>query len=233
MHIEESYTYALHQLFENRQSSLKDKKPYQSNRALEMKHNMICQRLADPTQETNRTLEILSSLPYTSFGVRLNSNKDLYFVGMTKAIYFLDFDKYKNILCGNLGKYAVCIPANSILYHSLEDFHFVRFGRANCPDRHFHHIAVRDPRQRNPLDFDTSTCWASIGPLMLNALELVDMALIFEAAYMFLTRIDMNSRLTTPIYTGMTLEQYAIATNQEVMPLYQKIFGENFVDDLF
>jgi hypothetical protein len=232
MHIEDEFTQAVHQLLLENAKRIEDLQRDPINKFVHLKHEMTLNRLKNISREIDRTVNNLKQLPYTSFGIRGDSSCETFLIGITQPIYFADREHGDgDPVFGCLGKYAVAVPKISLLNQQLSNFHFVRMGRIRDRKRHFHHYALYDTR--NPLDTKTETCWASMGPLMLNALGLLDVSLIFEAAYFFLTFVDLGSRLESPFYTRMTSYDYALATGQDPHSVYRHYFGEDDIDLIF
>ena len=232
MHIEDEFINTLDQLYLDAQQNIEQYSAQLLSPVMKQKKDMLDFRIHHPSSEVKKNLENLKRLPYTAFGIRQNSSDETFLVGITQPIYFADREYGDgDPVFGSLGKYAVAVPKGSILNQQLSNFHFVRLGRIRDRKRHFHHYALYDAR--NPLDSKADTCWASIGPLMLNALELFDVSLIFEAAYFFLTHIDLASKLENPYYTKMTSFEYAKATGQDPQEIYHKYFGEEDIDAIF
>jgi len=175
------------------------------------KQNMVIKRLNSPEIEIPRMLSNLEQLPYTAFGVRKGANNQTFLVGVTKPIFFIRSDGCKNrFSC--LGPYLVGIPTTGIIKENLADFHFVPLLAMNSLTRHYHHVVIDTygKRYSNPLNSLVSTCWASIAPLMINALNLVDIRAIFETAYLFLIKIDPKSVLCIPDHEiTLTSTEYA------------------------
>jgi hypothetical protein len=208
--------------------------PFSKNRIVSLQDNMIKKRLENLEREIERTLESLNSLPYTAFGVRHNSYRQVFLLGITKPIVYIHEGRYGDGPSPwYLGKYAVGVPTESIIYETLEGFHFVPLHHLGTPYRHHHHILHEQESFRgNPLDAETDTCWASIGPLMLNALRLVDIAAILEAAHVFLSRVDINSTLCRPKHERRaTMAEYADFLGVTESEAWTKLYGD--INDIF
>ena len=232
MHIEDEFVTALYQLYLDARLKIEQQGAQPVNPFMRQKKDLLNFRIHHPNSEVQKNLANLERLPYTAFGIRQSSSDEIFLVGITQPIYFADRECGQgDPVFGCLGKYAVAVPRASILNQQLSNFHFVRMGRIRDRKRHFHHYALFDTR--NPLDSKVDTCWASIGPLMLSALELFNVSLIFEAANFFLTHIDLASKLENPYYTRMTSFEYAVATGQDPQTIYHKYFGEENIDEIF
>ncbi len=173
---------------------------------IKIKRDMLLNRISNPAMEMTRTIEKLTLLPFSTFGVRENSHGGEYLVGVTKPIFSAGcvriFNENSDLVdienkFFNLGRYAVCINIDTIIRESLEQIHFIPVKRLRTKDRHFHHNLSASPIG-NLLDEMPLTCWASVGPLMSNAMSLADIPTIFESALVFLERIDLNSILCWP-----------------------------------
>jgi hypothetical protein len=205
------------------------------DRCIRMKTRMILNRIKDPIAEANRTVQRLLFLPYTTFGFRQNSENDRFLVGVTDSIHFAstvyeqvgDSFMRKVAKFGSLGAYAVCVSVKDIIHESMDKFHFVPLDNIRTCNRHFHHKA--EERCRNPLDCKTTTCRASIGPLMRNALHIADIVAIFETAYLFLEKVDLNSVLAWPeCETRLSDQEYARIKNISVAQAIADAYGEHF-----
>lgn len=164
-------------------------------RHIRMKAEMVIHRLADVDREVQRTVDSLKKLPYLSFGVRSNSDRKSFFTGLTDEIYVM-YRRNSNWHYDYLGKYVVAIPYYSMLNVNLNNFHFVPVNNLHAISRHFHHTGRNFNNDKNPLDWDDSTCWGSAGAMIINALEIADVASVFESCYIFLQKVDWDDRLT-------------------------------------
>lgn len=172
--------------------------------SLKMKQEMILKRLQNPKSETGQTLKSLSFLPYTRFSVRENRHRP-FLVGVTNEICYLDYNDDPR----TLGQYLVAVPVSNISEGMLGEFHFVPLKDIRVENRHFHHYADYT-ETCNPLNYKPYTCWGSVGQLMVNAIDLVNITAIFEAAYVFLTHIDLEDILRSPDHSARTsLVKYA------------------------
>ena len=232
MHFEDEFIDSLHQLYLDAHRRLSNQRTPPANRIIKLRWEMVANRLSDINSEIERTLENLRKLPYTAFGVRCNSHNQSYLMGVTQPIYFAAQRMTKKFpVVANLGKYVFGVPSTAILNVSLSHFHFIPLSHLKTGERHFHHTAA--PNLKNPLDAITETCWASVGPLMINALELVDLALIFEAGFLFLRNVNLDSQLGDPHYTEVTVLEYARATSVPVAEVYKTLYGEAYLENIF
>ena len=169
-------------------------------RAAKMKNDMVKKRISDIGNEVDRTVSAIEKLPFVRFTAREHTDQK-YFVGITKQIAVcIEFQNSEPSLV-NLGQYIVYVPTASILKQSLNDYHFIRMKRPYDIERHYHHISSRPPSRRgkpNPLDHTPSTCWGSVGAMMIGAMNMLDIGSIFETAHVFLTHININDTLGSP-----------------------------------
>jgi hypothetical protein len=208
--------------------------PFAKNRVAKLQDEMIKKRLENPQREIERTFASLKTLPYTAFSVRRNSAKRPFLMGITKPIVYIKPGRNGDgPSVWHLGKYVVGVSTTAIIREHLDGFHFVPLHHLDTPYRHHHHrLDEDDMLDGNPLDDDAETCWASIGPLMLNALRLVDIAAVFEAAHLFLSRVDVYSTLAWPDHERQaTMAEYAQFLGVTENEAWIRLYGD--INDIF
>lgn len=193
---------------------------------LGMQQEIFMSRVKKVNWEMEKVISALHPLPYTVFGVRFGRYLGPFLVGLTRPIYVIQRDGDGEPYPACLGPYIVAIRAYALVSEQLMDFHFVPCWNLQTLTRHYHHMATT--QDSNPLNAQTQTCWASMGPLMLNALHRVDIPGAFEAAYLFLERVDFSSVLCHPTHgRAASLKEYAhhlgIPEHLAVLKLYDDI----------
>jgi hypothetical protein len=172
----------------------KTPRPHQNSSSLpvRMKARMTKERISDVDREIKRTITGIEKLPYVRFTGRTNESM-LYFVGITKQVAIFTGKRFEN-----LGQYIVYIPVYSVMNARLEHFHFVRMKHPFDHNRHYHHVCTGTSKFRNPITLAPSTCWGSVGAMMIGAMETVDIVSVFETAYVFLTHVNISDSLGEP-----------------------------------
>lgn len=192
---------------------------------------LLRERISNPRRETIRALNALSRLPLTEYSLLENSRQQKFITGITKPIFYLHED-YSYQGPGCLGKYMIAVPWEGIIHEQISRFHFIPINHIHSPNRHFHHcLDEQIKRTDDPLDEIPTTCWGSFGTPILQALFMVEIAVIFEYACLFLSLVNMESVLCHPIHSSkISLAEYAAALGVSEEDAFKLLYGN--IDDI-
>lgn len=128
------------------------------------------------------------AMPYISFGVERDSQRETYLVGHTT-----------DVLMNNrweAGQYKLAVPYKAALNGNLGDVQMIPLKDPFTYGRHPHHTAAFRG-ETNPLDMSCGTCWGSFGTTIMHASNESNLTELFRLLRIFLDRYDPHSPLTT------------------------------------
>jgi hypothetical protein len=140
----------------------------------------------------------LKRLPYQKFYCTGSLESEIFFCGKTDDIVVEMRDKHTY----NIGPYHVCISKSSILNSQSSPVHLFPDYDPLTTERHLHHRAFDhdvygDDKVFHPLTARDHWCWSSVGPSYLAAVSDLDIVDMFRVLYIFITRLNWDSPLST------------------------------------
>ena len=98
----------------------------------------------------------------------------------------------------DIGPYFIYVPRDAFLSRSYMGIHMIPARKVSTRQRHPHHTAREVCDNDHPLGMSCSTCAGSFTKIFNVNLTNMEVAGLFRSCYMFLTRYNTSSPLTTP-----------------------------------
>ena len=105
----------------------------------------------------------------------------------------------------DIGPYFVYIPRDAFLGQTYTNVHMIPARKVMTHQRHPHHTAESINGNKHPLAMSESTCAGSFAKIFSVNLANMEIAGMFRSCYMFLTRYNTSSPLTSPDTDFMTV----------------------------
>ena len=97
----------------------------------------------------------------------------------------------------DIGPYFVYVPRNAFINQAYSGVHWIPARDVMSTRRHPHHKAY-EPTNEHPLSMPTNTCAGGFTRIFNVNLANMEIAGMFRSCYIFLTRYDTGSPLTSP-----------------------------------
>ena len=150
----------------------------------------------------DQELARLYTSKYECFGVQ-EYNGITYLWGKTLNIVMIVIGRaggydYPEKTKVDIGSYFINVPQGAFLNQTYSGVHMIPVRKLSTRQRHPHHTAREVSDNDHPLGMSCSTCAGSFDKIFAVNLANMEVAGLFRSCYMFLTRYNTASPLTSP-----------------------------------